>query len=143
MKFRKGPWIIGGLAVYSFTTYGFYLYTSLTREADTFHNEGLPEDISDRYDKNAPMFDDQVGLVEMFMGINWLRRRLARKASGHVLEVSVGTGRNTAYYDLKRCKSLTLLDQSPVMMEIARSKFLGRPLGCCLDICTLTTVDQI
>ena len=40
-----------------------------------------------------------------------------------MLEVSAGTGRNADFYDLKRCKSLTFVDLSDPMMQVAREKF--------------------
>ena len=48
---------------------------------------------------------------------------MAREAKGHVLEVSAGTGRNSDYYRLKKCKSLTFVDSSGPMLEIAKEKF--------------------
>lgn len=85
----------------------------------------VPEDVSDRYNKLAKDFDNDVNFHEKLMGLGWLRQSLAKRASGHVLEVSVGTGRNAQYYNLKTCKSITMIDQSPEMMEIAREKFNG------------------
>ena len=86
---------------------------------------GVPEDVSDRYNKLAKDFDNNVNLHERLMGLGWLRRSLAKRASGHVLEVSVGTGRNAQYYNPKTCKSITMIDQSPEMMDITRKKFNG------------------
>ncbi len=79
----------------------------------------------DRYSRNAPAYDSEVELAEKAMWMGRLRRRLAQQASGDVLEVSVGTGRNARYYDLKRCRSVTMLDQSGEMVEVARGKFRG------------------
>ncbi|SLM34879.1 S-adenosyl-L-methionine-dependent methyltransferase-like [Lasallia pustulata] len=122
-KFRKGPWIIGGLAVYAFTAYGFYLYSSLSRIDETSQILNVPEDVSDRYNNTAKEFDDQVNLTEQIMGIGLLRKSLTKRASGDVLEVSVGTGRNMKYYNFKKCKSITMVDQSEEMIEIAKQKF--------------------
>ncbi|TPX18084.1 uncharacterized protein E0L32_011854 [Thyridium curvatum] len=47
----------------------------------------------------AAQFDASLDWPERLMGITRLRRRMARLASGHVLEVAVGTGRNLALYD--------------------------------------------
>lgn len=79
----------------------------------------------DRYSRNAPAYDGEVELAEKAMRMGRLRRRLAAQASGDVLEVSAGTGRNARYYDLKRCRSVTMLDQSAEMVEVARAKFRG------------------
>jgi methyltransferase OMS1 len=46
----------------------------------------------------ATSFDKGLNLEEAFMGISSLRKELARRARGHVLEVAVGTGRNLRYY---------------------------------------------
>lgn len=136
-KVRKGPWIVGGLAVYSFTAYGVYLYNSLNRIDETSPGLNVLGDVSDRYNNTAREFDNEVNLTERVMGIGLLRKSLAKRASGDVLEVSVGTGRNMEYYDLKKCKSLTMVDQSGEMIEIARQKF--RNLCPTYKTCTLLT----
>ena len=59
----------------------------------------------------------------MWMGR--LRKSLAERAYGDVLEVSVGTGRNIQYYDPGKCKTVTMLDQSGEMVKIAAEKFRG------------------
>ena len=123
----KGFWITGGLAVYCLTAYGAYLYINLSSEPQAVDGKSseVPEDVSDRYDKTARSFDSEVGYTEWVMGIGKRRKRLAEMAKGNVLEVGVGTGRNSEYYDLKRCKTITMIDQSAEMMEIARKKFQG------------------
>lgn len=83
----------------------------------------VPADVSDRYDKIARDFDSEVGITEKIYGYGWLRSWITKEATGNVLEVSAGTGRNSAYYNLKNCKSITLVDQSREMMEIAEEKF--------------------
>ncbi|KAI9815291.1 MAG: hypothetical protein M1827_002771 [Pycnora praestabilis] len=121
--FRRGPWIIGGLAIYSFTAYGFYLYCGYNRAAEAAQESNVPLDVSDRYNKTAKGFDNEVDFTEKLMGLGWLRSSLAKRAHGNVLEVSVGTGRNMKYLDLAKCKSITMIDQSGEMVEIARKKF--------------------
>ncbi len=123
--FRKGPWIVGGLAIYSFTAYGVYLYRTYTREVEASRQLDVPENVLDRYDRTAKGYDDDVDFAEKIMLLGRLRKRLTRKAYGDVLEVSVGTGRNMEYYDLRKCKSITMLDQSAEMVKIAREKFRG------------------
>ncbi|RDA83185.1 hypothetical protein CP532_6451 [Ophiocordyceps camponoti-leonardi (nom. inval.)] len=49
--------------------------------------------------ENAARFDRELDFSEWFMGISSLRAALARCASGHVLEVAVGGGRNLKFYD--------------------------------------------
>lgn len=111
-----------GLAVYAFAAYGFYFYFSVLAEPD----RPLPPqdaDVADRYHHTAKHFDADVSATENIWGIDRLRRRLVEQARGNVLEVSVGTGRNGLYYDLKRVKSLAFVDQSGPMVEIARKKW--------------------
>lgn len=79
----------------------------------------------DRYERTARDYDGEVELAEKAMWMGRLRKKLARRAYGDVLEVSVGTGRNARYYDLSRCRSVTMLDQSAGMVEVARGKFRG------------------
>ncbi len=71
----------------------------------------------------ALSFDSEVGYSESLFGITGLRRKLVEQAHGRVLEVGAGTGRNTEYYRLDRCDSVTLLDQSGPMLDVARRKW--------------------
>ena len=123
---RRGMLFVGGLSLYCFACYGTYLYVTLGGPLARHSNElNIPEDVSDRYNQTAKTFDNEVDTMEKFMLMGWLRRSLTRRAAGHVLEVSVGTGRNVRYYDLKKCKSITMVDQSAEMIDIARDKFDG------------------
>lgn len=83
----------------------------------------VPEDASDRYDRTARTYDETVGASEKSIGVDRLRRKLVGRAEGHVLEVSAGTGPSLAHYNFKKVRSLTLLDQSAPMLEIARQKW--------------------
>lgn len=122
---RKGYWIISGVAIYCFTTYGFYLYRSYQASvAQSQQLDDVSEDVSGRYDVTAATFDRDVEVTEWLMGMGRLRKRLARKASGDVLEVSAGTGRNLRYYPLQKLDRLTLVDKSRPMLERARDKFI-------------------
>lgn len=47
---------------------------------------------------NADEFDKELNLPEWWMGITKLRKRLAERATGNVLELAMGTGRNLEYY---------------------------------------------
>lgn len=80
-------------------------------------------DVADRYLTTAKHFDADVSFTENVWGVVRRRRRLVEQATGDVLEVSVGTGRNGMYYDLDRVKSLAFVDQSAPMVEIARKKW--------------------
>ena len=91
------------------------------------HNpSGLSTDeIQQKYNTFASWYDLLEGLPE-FLGIRHLRRHLLRQASGNVLEVAVGTGKNLPYYPTS-CQ-LTAVDVSPAMLTIARKRAmrLGR-----------------
>jgi methyltransferase OMS1 len=52
-----------------------------------------------------------------------LRSRLVKQARGDVLESAAGTGRNSEYYVQSRVKSLTIVDKSKGMLEIAEQKW--------------------
>ena len=80
-------------------------------------------DLSAVWDETASRFDSDVNTIEKTSFLWYLRKKLVKQAKGHVLEVSVGTGRNFKYYSLDACKSITFLDQSWPMLEIAKAKW--------------------
>jgi methyltransferase OMS1 len=128
---------IFGVSIIGIGTYCGYLYSSYRQAVVQSQTMQTPTDVSDRYDKTAPGYDDEVALGEWFMGLGKRRKELIRMARGDVLEVSCGTGRNMHYYQLgeKRgldeqghsevqgCRSVTFVDLSAPMVEIARQKF--------------------
>ncbi|KAJ6262329.1 hypothetical protein Dda_3136 [Drechslerella dactyloides] len=129
----RGIYWIAGLGVWAMTSYGAYLYLQYGKahriyeqnereyalgfrsrpEVDTLE---VYEGISDRYDAG-------VRLSELFIGMPLLRRWMLWGLEGDVLEASAGTGRNNPYYDVGRCSSITMVDNSPNMLEIAKSDF--------------------
>jgi ubiquinone/menaquinone biosynthesis C-methylase UbiE len=54
-------------------------------------------EISEKYDRFARWYDWVEGVPDL-LGVSKLRRRLLRRASGKILEVAVGTGKNLDYY---------------------------------------------
>ncbi|EAW09590.1 class I SAM-dependent methyltransferase [Aspergillus clavatus NRRL 1] len=126
-----------GVTALTISTYCGYLYASYRREVTQAQSLDVPTDVSDRYNRTAPTFDAEVELSEKTMRMGKKRQELVRRARGDVLEVSCGTGRNLEYYDLgerrgvdangraavQGCRSVTLVDLSPQMVEIARNKF--------------------
>ena len=97
----------------------------------------VPNDVSDRYNHIATSFDSEVDLAERVMWLGKRRRELISMAHGDVLEVSCGTGRNMEYYQfgqrrtvdenghaaIRGCRSVTFIDLSAPMVEVARRKF--------------------
>ena len=82
-------------------------------------NQGLKEEIRQKYNKFAPWYDLRAAIPE-FLGVRRLRRSLLQRASGTVLEIAVGTGKNLRYY-CKTCK-LTSVDLNSAMLAIARKR---------------------
>ncbi len=76
-------------------------------------------ELSEKYDRFAPWYDWVEGVLEL-LGVSRLRQRLMRRASGRVLEVAVGTGKNLRYYE-RDCR-ITAIDMSGEMLEIARKR---------------------
>jgi ubiquinone/menaquinone biosynthesis C-methylase UbiE len=77
-----------------------------------------------RWDRYSGRYDRDIGFMERLQfagGREWV----CEQASGDVLEVAVGTGRNFAHYPADA--RLTGIDLSPAMLEIARTR--ARDLG--------------
>lgn len=77
------------------------------------------------WDKAAPTYDSRIAFFERIQfagGREWL----AQRASGRVLEVAIGTGRNLPFY--RSDVTLTGVELSPAMLDIARTRAsrLGR-----------------
>jgi ubiquinone/menaquinone biosynthesis C-methylase UbiE len=82
-------------------------------------------EISRNYDQFAPWYDWVEGIPDV-LGVRRLRRRLIQKASGRILEVAVGTGRNFPYY--RPGSTVIALDLSREMLNIARKRATKLPL---------------
>lgn len=74
------------------------------------------------FDSLAPKWDSMVRRDEFMTGIGRLRRRMLRHATGDVLEVAIGTGRNLSYYEKGKVKSVTGIDFSRAMLEKSDEK---------------------
>ncbi|KAH7380064.1 methyltransferase OMS1 mitochondrial precursor [Pyrenochaeta sp. MPI-SDFR-AT-0127] len=119
-RWRQWPMFGIGLVAFGMGMYGVMLWASLTRDVDL---KDLPEDLSDRFDKEAEGYDEKVDMSEMLLFLTSKRKKLTGKAKGHVLEVAVGTGRNIPYYKTKQCSTVTLLDSSGPMLAVAKRKW--------------------
>src|SRR5207237_5954516 len=79
------------------------------------------------WDKHARGYDREMAFMERILfedGRQWV----CSKATGDVLEVAIGTGRNLPFYPPN--VRLTAIEFSPAMLEIAsrRAAELGRPV---------------
>ena len=82
---------------------------------------------TDQFQNVADTYDDQIGRDEAVMGINLLRRSLLYfHATGTVLEVAAGTGRNIDYYPKSSVDRVLLTDTSDKMLLKARKKLRER-----------------
>ncbi len=75
--------------------------------------------IRQTYNRIARWYDLMEGIPEI-LGVRRLRRELLQRASGKVLEVAAGTGKNFRYYP--RASSIMAVDISSAMLEIARRR---------------------
>ena len=76
-------------------------------------------EISEKYDRFARWFDLVEGIPDV-LGVRKLRRQLLRQASGNVLEVAVGTGKNLRYYP-RGCRIIAV-DVSREMLNVASQR---------------------
>lgn len=76
-------------------------------------------EISEKYDRFARWYDWLEGIPDL-LGMRRLRRSLLSRASGSVLEIAVGTGKNLPYYP-DDCR-ITAMDISRNMLNIARQR---------------------
>jgi ubiquinone/menaquinone biosynthesis C-methylase UbiE len=81
--------------------------------------EFASREISEKYDRFARWYD-WVEFVPDLLGVKKLRRTLLERASGRVLEVAVGTGKNFPYYP-PGCR-MTAMDVSSEMLNVARKR---------------------
>jgi ubiquinone/menaquinone biosynthesis C-methylase UbiE len=83
-------------------------------------------EISQKYDRFARWYDWVEGIPEL-LGVNRLRQRMLQRASGRVLEVAIGTGRNLPYYP-HGCRIISA-DASKQMLAIAQRRAARLQLG--------------
>lgn len=121
------------------------------------HPDETPTEKQKRvWDKSASSYDGQMDFVERLLG-KGDREWLGERATGRVLEVAIGTGRNLRFY--LNASSLTGIDVSPEMLAVARKRAEERGLPvdllegdaehlpvegaaydsvvCCLSLCTI------
>jgi ubiquinone/menaquinone biosynthesis C-methylase UbiE len=81
--------------------------------------EFASREISAKYDRAARWYDWLEGVLDL-LGLRSLRRKLLQRASGKVLEVAVGTGKNLSYYP-RNCRIIAL-DLSIEMLKVAQKR---------------------
>jgi ubiquinone/menaquinone biosynthesis C-methylase UbiE len=81
--------------------------------------EFASRDLAAKYDRFARSYDILEGVLGYF-GVTHLRRKVFSKASGKVLEVAVGTGKNLSYY--RGDCQIIAVDLSKQMLKRARER---------------------
>jgi ubiquinone/menaquinone biosynthesis C-methylase UbiE len=71
------------------------------------------------YDKSASRYDREIKFFERVLFGDG-RRWVCSQATGNVLEIAIGTGRNLRYYP--RGVRLTAIELSPAMLDLARAE---------------------
>ncbi|KAK1832479.1 hypothetical protein QBC39DRAFT_433283 [Podospora conica] len=112
----SGPFKYFGYCFFAYLGLSFGMFTFHLVSAPPFHDEsstpngahptGQPADLrqeapltpEELYLK-ASIFNTEITADERISGISGLRKRLAHRVCGDVLEVASGTGRNFGYYD--------------------------------------------
>lgn len=132
------PLYVGGLLLYGTSIYvgslAYRIYHPSTTSSpssgpviadDPTHdsNSALSASRPEVYDRIAARYDADIQLDETLMGLTWLRWWLVSPLAGDVLEVSAGTGRNLSHYDPDKLRSLTLVDRSGEMLDVARERY--------------------
>src|SRR5712692_7732019 len=74
------------------------------------------KEIQRKYKEFARWYDFGETIPEL-LAVRRLRQQLLQRASGNVLEIGVGTGKNLTYYP--RTCHITAVDLSPAMLQLA------------------------
>ncbi|HET6318078.1 MAG TPA: methyltransferase domain-containing protein, partial [Chloroflexota bacterium] len=90
---------------------------------------GQAERLRIYWDKHAPSYDREMAFFERVLFVGG-REWVCRQATGDVLEVAIGTGRNLEFYppDVR----LTAVEFSPAMLDITRQR--AAELGRAVDL---------
>ncbi|KAK9237666.1 S-adenosyl-L-methionine-dependent methyltransferase [Lipomyces kononenkoae] len=126
LKARRRKFLITAGTLYGTFLVGAYYYISYVVGQGGPYEEAKPRDTAQTYDGLAKQYDRIIGRDELFMGLSFWRKDVAKQAIGDVLEISCGTGRNIAYLNIPAVKSITFVDSSAQMVEQTREKFTDR-----------------
>lgn len=109
-----------GSALYGLAMSLFYVNYKFRKPSTAIHNaQDLDKSRPLVYDEIATDYDQKNASDEVLGGIGWLRSWICRNIEGNVLEASCGTGRNINFYDVQKLASITMIDQSRPMLQIA------------------------
>jgi len=100
------------------------------------------KEIQRKYKEFARWYDFGQGFTE-FLAVRRLRHRLLQRASGRVLEIGVGTGKNLPHYP--RTCHITAVDLTPEMLHLACKRAVRLSLDVdflVMDAETLAFPDQ-
>ncbi|OQR99011.1 hypothetical protein ACHHYP_07494 [Achlya hypogyna] len=96
MALKKVALAVGGLSVYGTGVLAAYVYMYDPSKDNANHISDAERQA--RFDANSAQYDKDIGMDETMAGIGLMRRFLLKHASGAILEVAAGTGRNLPYY---------------------------------------------
>jgi ubiquinone/menaquinone biosynthesis C-methylase UbiE len=82
-------------------------------------NGEVTDQLRSLWERYAPRYDRDTGFYDLFL-LGDSRSWACSQASGEVLEIAIGTGRNLPFYP--RGIQLTGIDFSPAMLDIARDR---------------------
>ena len=121
------------MILYGGTTYAVYSYVSAHKlptapaTSDASAPASAPGSGSGpcqcAFDVIAGQYDTVVGSEEWSMGYPLLRKWVLNHASGDVLEISAGTGRNLPHYSMGALRSLTICDLSEPMLQVGQKAY--------------------
>ena len=79
------------------------------------------------YDSFAESYDKMDGgSIADVLGLNDLRSKAGEQVSGDVLEIAIGTGLQSQYYDFGKIRSFNGIDSSQGMLKLAKERIDGR-----------------
>ncbi|KAK9386811.1 S-adenosyl-L-methionine-dependent methyltransferase [Lipomyces mesembrius] len=123
MKERRRKFFITAGGLYGTFLVGAYYWISHVVAQGGPYEEAKPRDTTQTYEELAKQYDRIIGRDELFMGLSFWRKDVTKQATGDVLEVSCGTGRNISYLNIPAVKSITFVDASAQMVEQTKEKF--------------------
>ncbi|KAG0280555.1 hypothetical protein BGZ95_009678 [Linnemannia exigua] len=135
-RFSRTHLIIGGILTYATGVSAALTFLPSSDDNSKKQDDGtkgatFPSETARQstFDALAPEYDKEVGLHEYLLGIQRRRKRLISQATGRVLEIASGTGRNVDYYKKGCCDEIVFSDFSEGMMQVLKEKVAVSDLG--------------